>query len=102
MSILDGLLAQATGGNLDIQALAQKVGLPPDKAEQALAALGQAHQQDGDTVQTAAENTGLPTDKLSALVQHMGGEESLGQFASLLGPSGEDGGSPLSGLKSFL
>lgn len=102
MSILDGILAQATGGNLDIQALAQRVGLPPEQAEQAVAALGQAHQQDGDTVQTAAENTGLPADKLSAIVQHMGGEGALGQLASLLGSGTGDGASPLAGLKSFL
>lgn len=100
MSILDNILGQAGGGDTTIQNLAEKVGLPPEQVEQAVAALGQAHGQDGDTVQTASENSGIPADKLSEIVQHIGGEGSLGQFASLL-QSGE-GSSLLGGLKSFL
>ena len=33
---------------------------------------------------TAAEQTGLPQDKLSEIVGHIGGEGALGRFASLL------------------
>jgi hypothetical protein len=78
-----------------------KVGLSPEHAEQAIAALGQAHTRNGDTVQTASENSGIPTHKLSQIVQHIDGEGSLGQFASLL--EGQGGASSLlGGLKSFL
>jgi hypothetical protein len=52
-------------------------------------------------VQTAAQNTGLPTDKLAQIVEHIGGEGSLGQFASLLESQGGMA-SLLGGLKSFL
>jgi len=58
MGLLDGLLGQVAG-NVDIQNLAAKVGLTPDQVEQAVTALGQAHPQPGDTVQTAADQTGL-------------------------------------------
>ena len=44
--------------------LAAKVGLSPEQVEQAVAALGQAHNQEGDTVTTAANETGLPAGKL--------------------------------------
>lgn len=83
MSILDGLLGQVAG-NVDIENLATKVGLPADQVEQAVHALGTAHPQPGDTVETAAAQTGLPTDKLQEIVGHIGGEGALAQFSSLL------------------
>lgn len=85
MSFLDGFLGQLTGGSLDIPTLAQMVGLSPDDAERGVIALGQAHHQDGDAVQTVADNTGLPADKLSALVQNIGGEGILGHIGSFMG-----------------
>jgi len=88
MSLLDSILGQVAD-NTTIQNLAAKVGLSPEQVEQAVAALGQAHAQEGDTVQTASEATGLPTDKLNEIVQQIGGEGSLGRFASLL--EGEGG-----------
>jgi|SRR5690349_5677244 ATP phosphoribosyltransferase regulatory subunit HisZ len=99
MSILNSILGQVNG-DATVQNLASKVGLSPEQAEQAIAALGHAHGQDGDTVETAAQNTGLPTDKLSEIVKHIGGEGSLGQFASLLEAQG-GGSSLLGGLKSI-
>jgi hypothetical protein len=99
MSMLDGLLGQLAG-NVDIKNLAAKVGLSPEQVESAVAALGQAHPEPGDTVQTAAENTGLPTDILQQIVGHIGGEGSLGQFASMLGEQGGIGGL-LGGLGSM-
>ena len=87
MSIVNDLLGQLPG-NLDVQNLAAKVGLTPEQTETAVAALGQAHPQPGNTVETAAATTGLPTDVLQQIVGHIGGESSLGQFASLLGKSG--------------
>jgi ATP phosphoribosyltransferase regulatory subunit HisZ len=100
MSILNSILGQVSE-NATVQNLAAKVGLSPEEAEQAIAALGQAHVQDGNTVETASRSTGIPTDKLSQIVQHIGGEGSLGQFASLL--EGQGGASSLVGaLKNFL
>jgi hypothetical protein len=101
MSFLDGLLSQVSG-DVDIQGIADKVGLTPEQTEAAMTALGQAHSQPGDTVETAAANTGLPTDVLKQIVGHIGGEGSLGQFASLLNKSGAAEGavSKLSGLWS--
>jgi|SRR5690242_18549574 hypothetical protein len=98
MSILNGLLGQVSD-TATIQNLASKVGLSPEQVEQAVAALGQAHAQEGDTVTTAAEQTGLPTDKLQEIVGHIGGEGALGRFASLLQ---QDGGGLMGSLKSFL
>ena len=62
--------------------------------------VGAAHGADGDTVETAAADTGLPADKLQEIVGHLGGEGSLGQFASLLQSDGSAGGimGKLSGL----
>lgn len=87
MSLLDGLLGQLAG-NVDIKNLAAKVGLTPEQVESAVAALGQAHPQPGDTVETAAASTGLPADILQTIVGHIGGEGSLGQFASMLEEQG--------------
>ena len=83
MSLLDTILGQVSE-NATVGNLAAKVGLSPQEVETAIAALGQAHGQEGDTVQTASQATGLPSDKLNEIVQHIGGEGSLGQFASLL------------------
>ena len=99
MSILNSILGQVSG-DATVQNLASKVGLSPEQAEQAVAALGQAHAQEGDTVQTAAQDTGLPADKLSQIVQHLGGEGSLSQFASLLEAQG-GASSLLGGLKNI-
>ena len=99
MSILNSILGQVSG-DATVQNLASKVGLSSEQAEQAIAALGQAHAQEGDTVQTAAQDTGLPADKLSQIVQHLGGEGSLGQFASLLEAQG-GASSLLGGLKNI-
>src|SRR5690348_16558647 len=98
MSLLDGILSQVSG-KPTVDNLAAKVGLSPEQVEQAVAALGQAHASEGDTITTAAQQTGLPTDKLQEIVGHIGGEGALGQFASLLE---QDGGGVLGGLKSFL
>jgi len=83
MSLLDGLLKQF-GPEVDVSNLAAKVGIDPAMAEKAIAALGAAHQQPGDTVELAAEKTGLDTGVLGQIVGHIGGEGSLGEFARML------------------
>ena len=87
MSILDSILGQV-GGDATVQNLANKVGLSAEQVEQAVAALGHAHVAEGDTVETAAQASGLPTEKLSQIVDHIGGEGALGRFASLLQSEG--------------
>ena len=102
MGILDGLLSQI-GSNVDIANLATKVGLSQDQVEQAVQALGAAHPQPGDTAEIASQQTGLPTDTLNAIIGHIGGEGSLGEFASLLqGQGGEGILGKLGGLASGL
>lgn len=91
MSLLDGLLGQLAGAP-DIANLAAKVGLTPEQVESAVTALGHAHTAPGDTIETAANSTGLPANTLQEIVGHIGGEGSLGQFASLLGSQGGAGG----------
>lgn len=84
MGLLDGILKQVAGAPDDVENLAAKVGIPPAMAEKAIAALGQAHQQQGDTVELAAAKTGLDVGTLGSIVQHIGGEGSLGEFARMI------------------
>ena len=83
MSLLDGILSQVNS-NADVQNLATKVGITPEQAESAIMALAQSHTAPGDTVEGAAASTGLGSDVLSQIVGHIGGEGSLGQFATLI------------------
>ena len=83
MSLLDGLLGQL-GPNVDVANLAAKVGIDPAIAEKAIAALGVAHQEPGDTIASAAGKTGLDAGILNQIVGHIGGEGSLGEFARML------------------
>lgn len=108
MSLFDTIVGQLGGGN-GLAGLAEKVGLDPALAEKAMAALGQAHPEPGDTVQTAAEKTGIDAGKLMELVQNLGGEGGLEkitamlkdnpQASSLLGMLDRDGdGNPLNDI----
>jgi ATP phosphoribosyltransferase regulatory subunit HisZ len=84
MSILDGILKNIGGAPDDVVNLAKQVGLDPAMVEQAIAALGKTHQMDGDTVELAAEKTGMSPDILNQIVGAIGGEGSLSNFASIL------------------
>lgn len=104
MSLLNGILQNIGGAPDDIANLAEKVGIDPSIVERAVATLGQTHAEDGDTVELAAERTGLDTGVLSQIVSQIGGEGSLGEIASaikddpssLMGILDRDGdGSPL-------
>lgn len=83
MSILDGLLGKVTQ-NIDIGGLAQKVGLDASQVEGALASLAKSHDAPGDTVATAAADTGIDSGIMSKIMDQIGGEGALGQFSEML------------------
>ena len=83
MGLLDSILGQV-GSPADVANLAAKVGIDPAMAEKAIAALGVAHHEPGDTVAGAAAKTGLDAGTLSQIVEQIGGEGSLGEFARML------------------
>ena len=84
MAVFDELLGQLGSETPDVDNLARKLGIQPATAEKAIAALGQAHQAPGDTVELAAARTGLAPSILSTIVQQIGGEGSLSHFAQML------------------
>lgn len=83
MGLLDGVLGQVSE-HADVANLAAKLGIDPALAEKAIAALGVAHQQDGDTAQLAAERTGIDSGVIQQIITAIGGEGSLTQFASAI------------------
>ena len=97
MSMLDGLLQQVAGSPDTVASLAEQVGLDSGMVEKAVAALGAAHPQEGDTVELAAAKTGLDTGALSGILSQLGGEGALGDLAERIG-----GDSKLSGIMSML
>ncbi|MFZ9395355.1 MAG: hypothetical protein ACO25F_04735 [Erythrobacter sp.] len=84
MSLFDGVLQKIAGAPDDVKHLAEKVGIAPEMAEKAIAALGHAHQMKGDTVELAAANTGLDTGTLGQIVNQIGGEGSLMEFSNMI------------------
>lgn len=98
MSILDGIMQQVSGSPDTVASLAQQVGLDPAMVEKALAALGQAQPQEGDTVELAAQKTGFDMTALSGIVAQMGGEDALNDLAARMGA--EEGS--LAGVMSLL
>jgi len=86
MGLFDDMAAGL--GGLDLNGLAAKVGLTPEQVQQALGALSQAAPEPGDTAGAAATATGLPIEKLKALLAQVGGEEMVTTVAGLLGGAG--------------
>lgn len=94
MGLLDGILGQLGGGgvggtgnamqNMAIDAIAAKFGIPPALAETAVAALTKAHPEPGDTVATAAEQTGIDPSTMGQIADHLGGEGGLGQLSQIV------------------
>ena len=82
MSLFDSILKNVAGAPDDVTNLAAKVGIDPGMAEKAIAALGQSHQMEGDTVELASAKTGLDTGTISQIVEQIGGEGSLMEFAN--------------------
>ena len=97
MGLFDKILGHAHD-HPTLKNLANKLGIEQDQAEQAIAALGEAHQQDGDTVSLAAQRTGLPQETLQQMVQQIGGEGSLAQFAQMI--EEDHGGNPFDGFEN--
>ena len=83
MGIFDTIMGQM-GQHTDVANMAEKLGIDPEVAEKAIAALGQSHGEAGDTVAGAAEKTGLDQDTLSSIIDQIGGEGSMGQYADML------------------
>lgn len=83
MSVFNSIFSQL-GQHVDVGNMAEQLGLDPALAEKAIAALGQAHQEEGDTVARAAARTGLDSGVLGQIVQQIGGEGSLAEFARTL------------------
>ncbi|MBB3479274.1 hypothetical protein FHW97_003456 [Novosphingobium sp. SG754] len=84
MSVFDSILGQVSSV-VDVKNMAAKLGIDPAQAETAIAALAAGHQAKGDTIETAAANTGLDAGLLQQIVGHIGGEGALSQFATILG-----------------
>jgi hypothetical protein len=83
MSVFDLLLSQVNQ-NLDVAGIAAKFGIDPSIAQSAVSALASAHGQPGDTVETAAANTGIDSGTLGQIMSHLGGESGLGQLSALV------------------
>ncbi len=97
MSLFDTILGQV-GQNTDIANMAAKIGIDPAMAEKAIAALASAHTQPGDTVEAAAEQTGLDTGTMNQVLEHLGGEGALGQVSQMM----NDHPQIMAGLTSML
>jgi len=83
MSLFDSIMG-AAGGQTTVANMAEKLGIDASIAEKAIAALGQSHVEDGDTVELAANKTGLDMGVLGSIVDMLGGEESLAKFNQIL------------------
>ena len=84
MSMLDGLLQNLPVGADSIGEIAEKLGMDPAMVEKGVAALGQSHGEDGDTMAAAAEKTGMDSGALSGIMDQLGGEGGLGQVSEML------------------
>ncbi|HET8613420.1 MAG TPA: hypothetical protein VFL92_11705 [Sphingomonas sp.] len=111
MGLFDSLMSNA--GNVDIDALAAKVGLDPDQVKQGgEALLGHlaSGQHDADSAASAASaQTGIAADKLQALLPALqgalgnAGEGGLAGMASKLGGmlDRDGGGNPVNEIAGF-
>ena len=95
MGLFDGILGQVSQ-HADVANMASKLGIDPAMAEKAIAALGVAHQQEGDTAELAAAKTGLDLGTVQSIIAAVGGEQSLSAFASMIDKDGD--GSPVNDL----
>lgn len=92
MSIFEQILG-AAHDHPTVKNLAEKLGIDAATAERAIAALTEGHQAEGDTLDVAADKSGLDTGILSQVMEHVGGEGSLTGFTQMLDKDHD--GSPL-------
>ena len=88
MGMLDAILGQL-GGSEQIAKMAGQFGLSEQQVQMAMAALGKAHVEPGDTVASAVQSTGLSADTLQGILGQIGGEGALGQIAGMLDRDGD-------------
>ena len=81
-------LAQQALANVDVTAIAARVGLPPDMVKMVVGALLKNHAEPGDTVGQAAGETGVASDQVGAILQQLGGADALGKLGGLGGLAG--------------
>ena len=98
MGLFDSILGQVSG-NPTVTNMAEKLGIDPEMAAKAVAALGEAHQDPGDTIDVAAGKTGLDPAILNQIRDAIGGEGSLAKFASMLDRDGD--GNPLNDIANM-
>ncbi len=90
--VIGALGGGALPGGLDPATLGARFGLSPEQVTAALAALGRAAPQPGDTAGAAADATGLPIEALRGLLEQVGGEAMVAKIAAMLGQGGAAGG----------
>lgn len=98
MDFLNNIVGQL-GGVDKIAGLAKQVGLSEEQVKAAMAALGKAAPEPGDTVTSAAQSTGLPMDKLNELLTQVGGEGALTKLTGFLDQDGD--GNPMNDIMGF-
>ncbi|WP_338445346.1 hypothetical protein V5F89_09140 [Pelagerythrobacter marensis] len=98
MALFDQLLGAAQN-HPTVKNMADKLGIDASQAERAIAALGEAHHQDGNTVDLAAQKTGLDAGILQQVVEQIGGEGSLARFTQILDQDGD--GNPFDDIAGF-
>ena len=98
MSIFDQILGAAQN-HPEVKNMADKLGIDQAAAENAIAALGEAHHVEGDTVEVAASKTGMDAGVLNQIMQHVGGEGALARFNQILDADGD--GNPFDDIAGF-
>lgn len=83
MGLFDQLLG-AAHNHPTVKNMADKLGIDQATAEKAIAALAEAHHEQGDTVELASAKTGVDGSTLTTIVEQIGGEGSLAQFKQML------------------
>lgn len=109
MGLLDGILGGG-GQNAIAGMIAQKMGIPPAIAELAMGALVNNHAQPGNTIENAAQQSGVSGDVLSQIVGQLGGAGGLGALVgavtgaggAVADPNEPDAQAPAGGLESIL
>ena len=95
MGLFDSILGQVSD-NPTVKNMADKFGIDPDEAAKAVAALGESHQESGDTIELAAQKTGMDPSTLGQIRDAIGGEGSLSKFAAMVDRDGD--GNPLNDI----